>query len=287
MQKINSELEYAQEELLKQRQFAEEVINTAPVIILVLDTKGRVVSFNPYMEQLSGHRLQEARGKDWFEFFLPKGTRSSTRESFLKTIGIVQSKIHIDAIIAKNGCKLDIEWRYKTLKNLDNHTFGLLCIGQDITERKKAMEIVENHKSALERKSIALREVIEQIEFEKNKVKDDVRDNVNALIHPIIKKLRTKGVNQKYLDLLTDKLLALTSSFSRTLTAIMLKLSSKEIEVCNLLVGGLCSKEIADFLNISYQTVEKHRKVIRRKLGIGRKKINLTTYLQMIQKAKA
>jgi len=79
----------------------------------------------------------------------------------------------------------------------------------------------------------------------------------------------------------------LTSSLGRKLTESMLKLTPKEIEICNMVEGGLVSKEIADFLNVSRQTIEKHRKNVRKKLGLGHRKINLATYLQKKAKAKA
>ncbi|MCK5595638.1 LuxR family transcriptional regulator, partial [bacterium] len=40
--------------------------------------------------------------------------------------------------------------------------------------------------------------------------------------------------------------------------------------------------EISALLNISYQTVEKHRKNIRHKMGISKKDINLISFLQTI-----
>jgi PAS domain S-box-containing protein len=172
----------------------------------------------------------------------------------------------------------------KDEKGNPKFTMGIL---RDITELKKAEERLagakadlEEQKLALERKNIALRVIIEQIEIEKNKIKDDVLTNVNELMMPILKKLRAKGVTHKYIDLLGNRLQELASSLGRKLTKDMLKLTPKEIEICNLIEGGLASKEIADFLNVSRQTVEKHRKDIRKKLGLGHKKINLTTYLQ-------
>ncbi|MFH1668458.1 MAG: PAS domain S-box protein [Candidatus Woesearchaeota archaeon] len=35
------------------------ICNTAQAIILVLDKKGKIVDFNPYMEELSGYILEE------------------------------------------------------------------------------------------------------------------------------------------------------------------------------------------------------------------------------------
>ena len=46
------------------------------------------------------------------------------------------------------------------------------------------------------------------------------------------------------------------------------ELSDRESEVLVLVAQGLCSKEIADKLNISIHTVNTHRKNITRKTGI-------------------
>lgn len=47
-----------------------------------------------------------------------------------------------------------------------------------------------------------------------------------------------------------------------------LKLSSRELEVIQLIKAGLKTKEIADKLNISYYTAETHRKNIKLKVGL-------------------
>ena len=46
--------------------------------------------------------------------------------------------------------------------------------------------------------------------------------------------------------------------------------------------GGFASKDIAQALNLSVQTIEKHRKNIRKKLGLSNKEVNLAAYLQKI-----
>jgi len=47
-----------------------------------------------------------------------------------------------------------------------------------------------------------------------------------------------------------------------------LKLSSRELEVIQLIKAGLKTKEIADRLQISYYTAETHRKNIKLKVGV-------------------
>jgi len=72
----------------------------------------------------------------------------------------------------------------------------------------------------------------------------------------------------------------LTSSFGSKITKKSFNLTPREIEVSNLVKGGLTSKDISNLLNISYRTIEKHRRNIRQKLGISNKRINLTSFLR-------
>jgi len=49
-----------------------------------------------------------------------------------------------------------------------------------------------------------------------------------------------------------------------------------------MIKGGSPSKEISGILNISYKTIDKHRRNIRKKLGISKKKVNLTSFLKTL-----
>lgn len=145
---------------------------------------------------------------------------------------------------------------------------------------KDSKSELQNQKLELERKNVALQEVIAQIEIEKNNIKNYVATNVNDFILPILKKFNLKGASGKYNTILQDQLLKLTSSFGNAIAKPIFKLSPREIEISHLIKNGLTSKDISRLLNISHQTVEKHRKNIRKKLNLGNKDVNLTTYLK-------
>lgn len=145
---------------------------------------------------------------------------------------------------------------------------------------KKSESQLRRQKTTLEQKNIALGEIIAQIEIEKRKIKEDILTNANVVLSPILEKLKAGDSTKKDLDLFQHHIKGLTSSYGTKITDRDLLLTPKEIEICNLVKAGFANKDISRFLNISRQTVEGHRKKIRRKLGLANKSINLTTYLR-------
>ena len=141
------------------------------------------------------------------------------------------------------------------------------------TKLKKSEHALREDKLLLEQKNLALAELLEHMERTKNKIKEDIAINVEEFITPILKKLKIKGVLPKYIKLLEHHLKELTSSFGRKITQRNTRLSSREIEICDMIKGGLSSKEISELLNVSYQTIDKHRRNIRKKLSIAKKKL--------------
>jgi PAS domain S-box-containing protein len=135
-----AEQKQAQKKLSEQKDFFESIIETAQVIVLVLDPKGRIVRFNPYMEQISGYRLEEVQGKDCFTTFFAKQDEKRNRELFLKSNVVIHTRENINSVTLKDGSQREIEWRYKTLKNANDKVNGFLLVGKDVTKQKRIEE---------------------------------------------------------------------------------------------------------------------------------------------------
>jgi PAS domain S-box-containing protein len=133
-----SERKEAEERLREQRDFAEGLIETAQVIVVVLDATGHILRFNRYLEELSGYRLQEVQGKDWFSTFLPRRDHQRIREVFGQAVADVHIQGNVNALLTKDGSEREIEWYAKTLKDAQGRVVGVLSIGLDITERRRA-----------------------------------------------------------------------------------------------------------------------------------------------------
>jgi PAS domain S-box-containing protein len=125
----------------KERDFAEVIINTAQAIVLVLDAQGRIVHINPYTEKISGYRLEEVKGEDWFSTFLPQRDQPTIRQLFKAALSGQATQGNVNAIVTKFGEERQIEWSDRTYEDPDGST-GLISIGRDITDLKKAEQVL-------------------------------------------------------------------------------------------------------------------------------------------------
>jgi len=128
------------EDLSRERDFNATLVNTARTIVLVLDSDARIVSFNRYMEELTGYRLEEVKGRDWFETFLPERERNFISNIFRKAITGTRVRGRTNAIMTKDGLEREIEWYDAELTDAEDEFVGLLCTGQDVTERQTLQE---------------------------------------------------------------------------------------------------------------------------------------------------
>jgi PAS domain S-box-containing protein len=196
--------------------------------------------------------------------------------------------------ITKNKKKFPVE--------INSHRFEyngkpiVISIVRDITERKKTEEerrktlkfLKKSEKALIKvnqkltRKNTAFEEVLEQVELQKQNIKHDVITNIDEILLPLLMQIKLVGsdVVQGYVNLIEKSFKDLTSSFGRKITQTSLKLTAREVQLCNLIRSNLSSKEISQLLNISKDTVGRHRTNIRRKLGITNEKINLSVILQ-------
>ena len=134
----NAQKVQALEALKREKEFSSSLIDTAQVIVLLLDAEGRVVFYNPYFEKLSGYPLEETKGEDWFSRFIPERDRSSFRTVFDNAIAGLPVSGNINSIVTKDGREREIDWSVVIHRGPDNRLEGLLCSGGDITERLKA-----------------------------------------------------------------------------------------------------------------------------------------------------
>jgi len=124
----------AEEALRVQRGFAESLVDTARVIVLILDREGKVVRFNRFAQELTGYSEEDVVGKDWFATFLPDGDRPRIEDVFSAVMSGEPARGMVNAILARDGRRILIRWYNSLLRDAQGEVIGVLSIGNDITE---------------------------------------------------------------------------------------------------------------------------------------------------------
>ena len=152
----------------------------------------------------------------------------------------------------------------------------------------EANEELRVEREALHQRTIALKEILNQIEDEKKKTAANMQVNLDRIILPILNRLKENPAitDSPLIKLLEDSLQEIASRFLDRIESRYPSLTPREVEICNMIKNGYSTKEIAHSLHRSEHTVLKQRKIIRRKLRISNQKINLASYLKRIETKK-
>jgi PAS domain S-box-containing protein len=165
--------------------------------------------------------------------------------------------------------------------SLFNRTLFCLVI-KDLTEYKTLKELLRQEKSHRREMYVTLKNLMRAFERERSGIETGISHRIETLLLPTIEKLKRESsadVRNTYLNVMRDQLINLTSGFSKELDGRFLRLTRTEMKICKFIQTGLSSKEIAQTMNVSFETVQAHRRNIRKKLGLRGRKINLHTLL--------
>lgn len=295
----------AEEEL----RFSEEryrlLFESVNANIALIDYNGKFVIVNESTARGFGLKADQMINRTMWEFF-PKNVAERQMKTIRKAIS--RNRLyHEEAETLVLGKTRWYEVKIQPYRIGTKKPNAALVIAHDITGRKQAEvelkrtrnelevrvksrtdelaetnEQLRREREALKEKNIALQEILNQIEASKQQVGKQIQMNINRLIIPLLNSLSDKFGDEarSYTELLKENLKNITSPFIKDLESKYTHLSPREVEICNMVRGGMTCKNIANTLNISVQTVLKQRAQIRKKLGITNEKINLATFLR-------
>jgi PAS domain S-box-containing protein len=131
------ERKQAESALRYERDRAQRYLDTADVILLALDTNGRITLVNRYACSVLGWTADELRGRSWSETCLPARIQTAFATRFANLLGGDLSVIE-NAILTKSGEERLFEWRNTVLRDDADNVTGTISSGTDITDRKLA-----------------------------------------------------------------------------------------------------------------------------------------------------
>jgi PAS domain S-box-containing protein len=104
-------------------------------IVLTVGPDGKIVTFNSYLQQISGYTFDEIKAVNWFDLFVSADPGESCREYFQNVILKTDVYRYVNKIKNRDGNMLFFEWNLKAVKDATGNVIRVLGVGQDITER--------------------------------------------------------------------------------------------------------------------------------------------------------
>ncbi|MFA4889310.1 MAG: ATP-binding protein [Candidatus Omnitrophota bacterium] len=132
-----------------------EFVENANSIIMRMDTQGRIIFFNEFAERFFGFPRKEIVGCNVIGTIVPESDTSGVDlRAMIKDIGEYPGRyaINENENIRRNGERVWIAWTNKAVTNKTGMVTELLCIGNDITRRKRAEEALQQLTEQLEQR---------------------------------------------------------------------------------------------------------------------------------------
>jgi PAS domain S-box-containing protein/putative nucleotidyltransferase with HDIG domain len=135
-----SERQEAERLLRLEKERAQQYLDVAGVMLLVLDPEGRVSLINRMGARMLGFTEEEILGKNWFEAFLPERIRSPVRTVFARLMTGEEAPVgsYENPVVTRDGSERLVAWHNTLIRDEAGRIVASLSSGEDITERAKA-----------------------------------------------------------------------------------------------------------------------------------------------------
>ena len=151
---------------------------------------------------------------------------------------------------------------------------------QDISQRKEAEESLELKSRGLEEANAALKVLLKHREEDRKELEEKLVSNVKQLVFPHLEKLKKGRLDPSLrpaVEFVEANLKEILSPFLNNLRSY--NFSPRQLEIIALIKEGRTTKDIAEFLHVSKDTIDKQRFLIRKKLNLNKQKANLRSFL--------
>ena len=179
-----NEQKKAEEAIKIEKERAESYLNIAGGILVALDVQGKITLINQKGCQILGYEESELIGNDWFKVCLRPQDRERIFELHKKNIagGNKCSEYAENHVLTKKGEALYIFWHNTAIMDNEGRIIGILCSGEDITERKQAESSREHSRIRLEQLNLLQQSLLSpgKLERKLKKITDDVVDIFEA-----------------------------------------------------------------------------------------------------------
>ena len=133
-----------------ERNFISSVLDTASVLVMVLDDQGQIVRFNRACEKTTGYTYNEVLGRCFWQLFLAEKDKPLVQAVFEQIKLDKKPKEYETTWVTRDGTQRVIVWSNTTLVDNQNQIEYIVSTGIDITERRQSEASQQQQTTAIE-----------------------------------------------------------------------------------------------------------------------------------------
>ncbi len=149
---LEDALHRSEEELRREKQYVESLVEISPVAIVTLDLEERVTSWNPAAEALFGYPEAEALGRTIKELILQTEALAQEGASIMDEANAEGAAHRVTRRMRKDGALVDVEMLVVPIRS-DGKTIGSYAIYHDVSELQRQkhhlQSLLENSPTAI------------------------------------------------------------------------------------------------------------------------------------------
>lgn len=138
----------------------QDVVRSLPLVIVTLAPDHKIIDLNDEAERLYKCRRDQAVGHDYLWVFIPEAAHSAVADNIEKVLAGASTRAFENAVVPANGPQRLLRWHVTRMTFSNGTPAGVVVVGEDITESKRAEKEVRDAKKLLEKTFASLDEVV-------------------------------------------------------------------------------------------------------------------------------
>ncbi|MBI4796793.1 MAG: PAS domain S-box protein [Deltaproteobacteria bacterium] len=180
----------AEEMLRESEERFRTLFQTAGSVIAVVTPTGRILEFNPEAERATGWRRHEVLGRNFLKLFVPSAYEEAVKSDFQKVLAGQETRGFETPLKLRGGGECPFLWNVNRLLGKDGQILGVMAVGQDITERKRAEEDLRESEQKMR---ILTSQILTAQEDERKRISRELHDELGQSLTVLKLNLRAAG----------------------------------------------------------------------------------------------
>ncbi|MBI5576986.1 MAG: PAS domain S-box protein [Deltaproteobacteria bacterium] len=135
------------EDLRRQRDFSEKMLDIAGVLIAQMNPRGEIVLINRQFEEMTGYAWSQVSGQEMAGLLISGSCRAAYRRNFDRIVeGEVSQNVEFPLVTTAGEERL-VVWNHALLRNPEGNAISVVATGTDVTEsRRLERQIIQMQK---------------------------------------------------------------------------------------------------------------------------------------------